>query len=989
MSTLRKNGSLGRYPVKHNTLATAFLSLCTLVPAGPAVGLARADDPLPLVNTKSGISISLGGANGTDWAVEHCFHDRSIGDQIVYLKRSVPISLAHNERNSILVSTPRLPRILGKDGPDGVPDSGDEGDLHYKIDRDMQAHLYAGPRGSVPPFAPRYAEPFRFDTLTYDGTKKVLGAVGDNGGPYGSRALNTTERFAYGQRDASGNEWHTLTFWDNDVPLLTEKGIGYGRQGASDGHCYFMCVDPRTPVVQLRAPTPADQFYTTPVKTYHVPVLWPQTSYLTGGVTVGFVNLTNDHPVQYRLAGGAWQTWDGTPMAAAKLLPKAGVEVVLEARCGPEGAVLRRTMVRDPEHPAPGERHGFMLWADEAELRQVRHRLHQVEPFQTSYGAFRGDYHQGVGEAPGDVRGGWRSGATQAVRSLNNALVVAVEGAEAAAAEARLAKQRLLRMARLQPVGFETTISNSTPAKDFLNELGQTVQLFADAGVAYDLLAAHYRSTDHPEGMTPIEERLIRDGLAKIAKSILQFRDNYSATSGGGDSHWAHGYELAFGTIALAMTSYQSAYYGTSGAEVDGGRSPSHPPYWNPFPDQAVTWYECATDPGIERPGYPNVALPPRAGLLITEDGWWTGANGLAADGDRYFSGPLGSRLVDVKYGGLANAEGRVELIEMSGYEAPFVERLYAFDLMRRLKGDRRGSPAAVQTYLRRRLVGGVVGLAWDAEQRIWRAGEPRIESAVYGFNRHNNYAALAPVRTKVGQLLSDLNAYFGIEGSIDAPTRARMDHSRKVFHNAWALALCADPSKIGPHRREPNHAPILKPMFKHVVRPGEPIHKDILAMDPDGDALTITVTGLPPGAAYDAKQRRITWRPGAEDAGVHSATVTASDDRAEAAQVFLMIVKPDAPAGSVAEEPSELTVEVEADGVALAWQPPAAGAEVYVVYRDGAPIAVLPGSHVRYVDRVRLSPGSNMRYHLSAIDASGAESLAVDASPAMLHLPR
>ena len=36
----------------------------------------------------------------------------------------------------------------------------------------------------------------------------------------------------------------------------------------------------------------------------------------------------------------------------------------------------------------------------------------------------------------------------------------------------------------------------------------------------------------------------------------------------------------------------------------------------------------------------------------------------------------------------LANADCRVELVEMDGYESPFVARTYHFDYMRRIKGD-------------------------------------------------------------------------------------------------------------------------------------------------------------------------------------------------------------------------------------------------------------------------------------------------------------
>ena len=349
--------------------------------------------------------------------------------------------------------------------------------------------------------------------------------------------------------------------------------------------------------------------------------------------------------------------------------------------------------------------------------------------------------------------------------------MIAVEGPAAAAKEVQLCKARLLRVARLQPVGFEIHIDHATPAKDFLSELGQTLQCFADAGVAYDIMAAFCRKSQDPQGVTPIEEICIRESLAKIAKTILQYRDNYTASHGSGDTHWCHGYELAFGTIALAMPTYRSPYYGASGGDrkTRNDMVDEHGKYWNPFPDQGVTWYEAATDPAIKSPGYPNNAFPFRAEFLLTDDGWWSGPNDLVGDGDRYYQGPRGNQLVDVNYGGLANADCRVELVEMDGYESPFVSRLHAFDFMRRIKGDAR-RPLCTTNYIRRRLVHGVVPLRWDRATKTYAAEAPRVETAIYAFNAHYEFASLsAPVKLVSG-FLGDLKAYY--DGGAEARCR-------------------------------------------------------------------------------------------------------------------------------------------------------------------------------------------------------------------------
>ncbi len=44
-----------------------------------ALNVAALAGPLPLTNTQSGISLTLSGSNGVDWAVERLYHDASRG----------------------------------------------------------------------------------------------------------------------------------------------------------------------------------------------------------------------------------------------------------------------------------------------------------------------------------------------------------------------------------------------------------------------------------------------------------------------------------------------------------------------------------------------------------------------------------------------------------------------------------------------------------------------------------------------------------------------------------------------------------------------------------------------------------------------------------------------------------------------------------------------------------------------------------------------
>jgi hypothetical protein len=380
------------------------------------------------------------------------------------------------------------------------------------------------------------------------------------------------------------------------------------------------------------------------------------------------------------------------------------------------------------------------------------------------------------------------------------------------------------------------------------------------------------------------------------------------------------------------------------------------------------------------------VRYPLRAEFLLTDDGWWTGPNNLVGDGSRYYDGALRNQLVDLKYGGMANAECRVELVEMHGYESPFVERLHLVDHVRRLKGLP-SMPLCAANYIRRRLMmGGPVRLSWDKDQRIYVPRAPDVTSALRAFNHTNNYASLPTPRAAVERYLRDLNAYYGFGGEIDDETRTWMnDSGRKALWDGVTLALCVHPDELPEYRDEPNHAPIVKPLFKHVVHPGQAICKDIIAVDPDDDPLTITVAGLPTGATFDPARRRIAWLPGPDDSGVTVVQVTARDGHTSVMRPFPMIVKADAPGAPIPPAPQNVTARYidDGDAVRLEWDHPA-GVDIaaYVIYRDGALWATTPASITTYIDHEMIVAGQHTRYHVTLYSAVGAESFACEAAP-------
>jgi len=384
------------------------------------------------------------------------------------------------------------------------------------------------------------------------------------------------------------------------------------------------------------------------------------------------------------------------------------------------------------------------------------------------------------------------------------------------------------------------------------------------------------------------------------------------------------------------------------------------------------------------------VIHPFRAEFLLSDDGYWTGPNDLQGDGSRYVKGPRGNRLVGINYGGLANAENRVENNEMGGYESPFITRLHVLDLMRRLAGDENRA-ASVTMYLDRRMVGGVIRLGWDKDKGVY---VPRSANAgcLAAFNRHYASASQPAAKARVATYLEQLRTYYA-RGDLDPAVRKRLDQARKGLYNAYMLALCEDPDDLPDPPEQATRPPILKTMFKYVVTPDTAIVKHVIATDLDGDDLTVTVAGLPDGAAFDAAAREITWTPTEADLGVHIVTVTVSDHATSVTKPFPIIVKAKLGVGPVPGAPKAAKAELGEDGrsIRISWTPPADDVDVaaYVVYRDGALWAATDAETTRFVDTERVVPASHTRYHVAVYSTIGAESGATAAAPNPIFIDR
>ena len=86
------------------------------------------------------------------------------------------------------------------------------------------------------------------------------------------------------------------------------------------------------------------------------------------------------------------------------------------------------------------------------------------------------------------------------------------------------------------------------------------------------------------------------------------------------------------------------------------------------------------------------------------------------------------------------------------------------------------------------------------------------------------------------------------------------------------------------------NEAPVITAPANQTSTIGNPVSLAILAMDPDGNALTFSATGLPAGLAIHATSGLITGRP--TTAGSSTVTVRASDGRLDASASFTWTVR-------------------------------------------------------------------------------------------------
>ena len=86
------------------------------------------------------------------------------------------------------------------------------------------------------------------------------------------------------------------------------------------------------------------------------------------------------------------------------------------------------------------------------------------------------------------------------------------------------------------------------------------------------------------------------------------------------------------------------------------------------------------------------------------------------------------------------------------------------------------------------------------------------------------------------------------------------------------------------------NDPPVLA-VLDQTVDEGQPLQFVIGVTDPDGDALILSATGLPPGATFDPTTRAFSWTPNAAQAGTYLVSFTASDGQASDTERIVITV--------------------------------------------------------------------------------------------------
>ena len=581
---------------RRNPLIIIFAVLAQAVP------MLKAEDP-EITNYKTGIDAIWSGTKGVDYMEEYFYSDKLVSDRkVVYIKSDTLITLSHNQRNVARVGAMRVYGQIGVNGLDGIPNSGDEGKIRYRIDADMSWGPQWTNQGADASANPAYTVPLSFASMKYRDGSTVLGRTGNNGQPVSAKSKHLN----YGVLDSFGDQWHTLQVADDDWFSTTDT-----EWRASDGKILHFVVNPKTPALSVRA-TGNAQFYTTPPKTYFLPKIHEQITYFnarTGSVTFELRDI-NGNNVNYRINAGPWKAAPNPTLTPADFVD--GKNTLEYYYTGNAAHTKTRIVVKNPEFPSSGETHGYVAIGNSDNYSATLARRGK-SPFK---------YHwdRGVsGASDTGNRSAWDAVQGKGLRfvptgAFHNALIAKTNGVAAVQSGrtksyATYAKEMVLQNGRtIDPVGFELhQPQNTGPTRELFYRGYWDVSHTLDLAYAYDLLISIFRSDQNPNGITPVEDHFIRDSIAGNIVECLMFTNSlqgsYEPVGFNDGGMWDTARKVGAVVGMFAIPTYSTSYYGTSGLD---GNTTVYP--YTPYPQFPMTWKQVFLDEDQPMRGYPELA---------------------------------------------------------------------------------------------------------------------------------------------------------------------------------------------------------------------------------------------------------------------------------------------------------------------------------------------------------------------------------------------
>lgn len=594
-----------------------------------------------LTNYQTGIECNMGGTQGTAWQEETLSSFPTYADRrIIYILDTTTIAFVHNARNKAWLSSGGgydSPSVIGINGVDTIANSGDEGLPLYRIDREMNwggrwgdsaaagtrtFKNFGGGTTSVPTFnwpsafaisgvipygTTGYVIPgtITFATQTYSWGASVVGSVGARAG----QVVGDWPNYAWmGIADSLTDEWHTISVADDDHLFC----INDVELKSSDSKIYLFVVNPKTPCL-VPSVTGNAQFYTTPPKAYFAPKISDQTTVFSAGTGTFSLMIQdiNGGNVSYSINGGATVAPGSSSTTLAASDFSTGTNT-LQYWFNPSFKKTR-TIIKDPTYPSTGETHGYLAWGNSTNYSAFVTRL-GTAPYAAIYAeALDQNFFNGQTNFDSVNGTGVRyNGYPGRYPPLMNAVLAKTTSWTAVASGKSLSYAQYAKLMIMQggmsvdPVGTEILCQNTTiPCRELYYRGYYDTRLQMEKAFAYDILIADYKSTQVTGGITAVEDWFIRNEVlapqAYMGALVAQGYRNQEEVNPG---MWGTSWQIAGLITAMAMPSYTSAVFGTSG--FDGNTTTYN---YTPNASTPLTWKKTFLDNNSTLVGYPNLTF--------------------------------------------------------------------------------------------------------------------------------------------------------------------------------------------------------------------------------------------------------------------------------------------------------------------------------------------------------------------------------------------